>query len=85
MKYPPAIKNITARRLLRALERDGFTCTTRRKGTLLYRHSDGRRVEVHFHSSGQTFPMGTLRAMLEDAGWAVEDLKRLGLVSRRDP
>jgi len=85
MKYPLSIKNITAKRLINALRRDGFIITTSRKGILIFRHPDGRKVEIHFHHSGQTFPIGTLRAILQDAGWTVPDLKRLKLIPKRDP
>lgn len=80
MKLPPASKNITARRLVNALKRDGFQLTTSRKGVLIFRHPDGRKVEVHFHYSGQTFPPKTLKAMITDASWAIEDLRRLKLI-----
>lgn len=80
MKLSQATKNITARRLVSALKRDGFQLTTSRKGVLIFRHPDGRKVEVHFHHSGQTFPPKTLKAMIEDAGWTIEDLKRLKLI-----
>jgi predicted RNA binding protein YcfA (HicA-like mRNA interferase family) len=46
----------------------------------IYRHADGRRVVVAYHSLSDTFPIGTLRAMIEDAGWQDEDLRRLGLL-----
>ena len=39
----------------------------------------GGRVVVAYHSLGDSFPMGTLRAMIADAGWQDEDLQRLGL------
>jgi predicted RNA binding protein YcfA (HicA-like mRNA interferase family) len=45
----------------------------------IYRHGDGRRVIVAYHSLGETFPIGTLKAMLDDIGWDVADLERLGL------
>ncbi|MFI5092542.1 MAG: type II toxin-antitoxin system HicA family toxin [Candidatus Acidiferrum sp.] len=45
----------------------------------IYRHANGRRVVVAFHSLSETFPIGTLRAMIEDAGWKDADLRRLGL------
>jgi predicted RNA binding protein YcfA (HicA-like mRNA interferase family) len=46
-----------------------------------YQHSDGRRVTVSFHRSGETFPLGTLRKMVQDeAKWTEEDLRRLGLL-----
>lgn len=46
----------------------------------IYRQIDGRRVVVAYHSLGETFPIGTLRAMITDANWTEEDLNRLGLL-----
>jgi hypothetical protein len=43
-------------------------------------HSDGRRVVVAYHALNNTFPIGTLRGMIADAGWKDEDLQRLELV-----
>jgi len=45
----------------------------------IYRHDDGRRVVVAYHSLGETFPIGTLKAMLADIGWNKADLEKLGL------
>jgi predicted RNA binding protein YcfA (HicA-like mRNA interferase family) len=42
--------------------------------------ADGRRVVVAYHALSDTFPIGTLRGMLADAGWHDEDLQRLGLL-----
>jgi len=72
-------RGISARRLVRALEADGFILQRVRGSHRIYRHADGRRVVVAFHALGDTFPMGTLRGMLDDAGWQDEDLRRLGL------
>jgi predicted RNA binding protein YcfA (HicA-like mRNA interferase family) len=77
MTYPPAIKNITAGKLVRALRRDGFT-ERRSHGSLIFVHPDGRMVPVHYHRSSQTFP-GTLRRILEQAR-STGDLKRLKLI-----
>jgi len=85
MTYPPAIKNITAGQLIRALERDGFELARSSGARFIFLHPDGRRVAVHYHHSGQTFPPGTLRAMLQDAGWSTEDLKRLKLIPKHNP
>jgi hypothetical protein len=52
--------------------------TTRDFVTALTR-DDGRRVVVAYHGLGQTFPIGTLRAMVADIGWKEVDLARLGL------
>jgi predicted RNA binding protein YcfA (HicA-like mRNA interferase family) len=46
-----------------------------------YRHADGRRVTVTFHRAGDTFPIGTLRSMIElQARWTENDLRRLSLL-----
>ena len=68
---------MTARRLIAALHADGFLLVRTRGNHWIYRHSDGRRVVVAFHRVGDTFPMGTLKAMIEDADWSEADLVRL--------
>ena len=72
-------RSITARELVSALTRDGFTLQRVRGSHRVYRNPDGRRVVVAYHGLSQTFPIGTLRAMVADVGWSDEDLKRLGL------
>jgi predicted RNA binding protein YcfA (HicA-like mRNA interferase family) len=46
----------------------------------IYRHSDERRVVVAYHRLSDTFPIGTLKGMIEDAEWTGTDLLRLGLL-----
>ena len=75
-------RGITARRLIRALNTDGFALTRTRGSHRIYRHTDGRRVIVAYHRLGDTFPVGTLRGMIVDTGWNQEDLERLELASR---
>ena len=72
-------RGITARLLIRALQRDGFVLQRTRGSHRIYRHSDGRRFVVAYHRLGDTFPIGTLRAIIADAGWVEEDLRRLRL------
>ena len=72
-------RSVTAREFVTALTRDGFTLQRVRGSHRMYRNPDGRRVVVAYHGLGQTFPVGTLRAMIADIGWNDEDLKRLGL------
>ncbi len=72
-------RGITARRLIQAPRADGFRVMRIRGSHHIYRHGDGRRVIVAYHSLGETFPIGTLKAMLDDIGWDVADLERLGL------
>lgn len=76
----PQIKKITANQLVRALKKDGFKCTTKKGGHLVFRHPDKRRVTVSYHGSGNTFPPKTLNSMIIDAGWTTEDLKRLKFI-----
>jgi len=75
-----APRGVSARRFIRALELDGFELRRVRGSHRIYGHSDGRRVVVAYHALGDTFPMGTLRGMIADAGWEDEDLRRLELV-----
>jgi predicted RNA binding protein YcfA (HicA-like mRNA interferase family) len=72
-------RGLSARRFIRALEADGFALQRVRGSHRIYRHADGRRVVVAYHALNDTFPIGTLRAMIRDAGWRDEDLARLGL------
>lgn len=73
-------RSITAREFVAALTRDGFALRRVRGSHRVYRNPDGRRVVVAYHGLGQTFPIGTLRAMINDAGWNDEDLKRFGWI-----
>jgi predicted RNA binding protein YcfA (HicA-like mRNA interferase family) len=75
-----APRGVTAREFVRALQADGFVLQRVRGSHRVFRHPDGRRAVVAYHSPGDTFPIGTLRAMIADAGWQDEDLRRLGLL-----
>ena len=77
------IKRLTAREIVKALEKEGFERQRRRKGSShrRYVHPDGRRVTVAYHKGSATFPFKTLKSMIEDhARWTEEDLKRLRLL-----
>ena len=74
-------RGASARQFIRALHADGFFLARAPRGShRIYRHPDGRRVVVAYHHLGDTFPIGTLRAMIADAEWADDDLRRLGLI-----
>jgi len=73
-------RGLSARQFIRALEADGFVLQRVRGSHRIFRHPDGRRVVVAYHGLGDSFPIGTLRAMIADAGWQDEDLQRLGLL-----
>ena len=72
-------RGVTARQLIRALQADGFALRRIRGSHHIYGQADGRRVVVAYHHAGDTFPIGTLRAMVADAGWGEDDLRRLDL------
>ncbi len=73
-------RGITARQFIKALHADGFVLQRTRGSHRIYRHPDGRRVVAAYHLLSNTFPLGTLRAMISDVGWQEEDLRRLGLL-----
>ena len=75
------LRSLRARRLIRALKKDGFY-EERSKGALrLFKHPGGRRITIHLHNIGQTFAVGTLKAIIEEqAKWTEVDLERLGLL-----
>jgi len=70
---------VTARQFIRALHQDGFQLQRSRGSHRVYRHPDGRRIVVALHSLSSTFPIGTLKGMIEDVGWSEDDLTPLGL------
>ena len=72
-------RGITAKQLIQALHRDGFELRRTSGSHRIYRHPDGRRLVVAYHSLSGTFPIGTLKSMVKDTGWSQTDLKRLGL------
>ncbi len=75
------LRGLTARRLVRALNQDGFRVRKSKGATRFFRHADGRRVTIHLHRPGQTLPIGTLQEIIEnEARWTEEDLRRLGLI-----
>jgi predicted RNA binding protein YcfA (HicA-like mRNA interferase family) len=74
------LRNLPVRRLVHALEKDGFMYRRRKGSQRVYRHSDGRRVVVHYHKGSDTLPAGTLRRVLEATRWTEADLRRLGLL-----
>jgi len=73
------LKNITADKLIKALERDGWIRDESRGAILVYKHSDGRRVTVHYHPQ-KTYGPKLLKALLSDIGWDEKDFRKLKLI-----
>lgn len=59
------IRGLTARKLISALEKDGFYLDHQSGSHRIYRHPDGRRVTVSYHSGSQTFSPKILKSMIE--------------------
>lgn len=74
------LNNTPVRKLLRALEKDGFQYKKRKGSQRVYRHPDGRRIVIHYHHSKDTLPPGTLKSFIDGTKWSVNDLKRLKLI-----
>ena len=75
------LRSLPARRLIRALTRDGFFFIRQRGSHQRFSHPDGRRVTVPAPRQGATIPIGTLQFIIEEqAGWNAADLRRLGLL-----
>lgn len=85
MTFPPAIwqqiKNTSADKLIRALEKDGWMEEPTIGAIRPFVKGD-RRVTIHFHP-GKTYGPKTLKNLLDDIGWSEEDLGRLKLVKKK--
>jgi len=75
------LRNTPVRKLVRALEREGFSLKrSTPTGARVYSHSDGRIVVVHYHRGSDTLTRKTLKSYLQATGWTEDDLKRLKLL-----
>lgn len=76
-----AIRSLTAREIIAALESDGFLLATSSGSHRQYKHADGRRVTVSYHKGSDTFGIRILKSMIErQARWTEEDLRRLNII-----
>ena len=73
------LKGISADDLIAALQRDNWTRDEGKGSIVVYRHSDGRRVAIHYHPR-KTYGPKLLKALIEDIGWTEQDLRRLKLI-----
>jgi predicted RNA binding protein YcfA (HicA-like mRNA interferase family) len=73
-------RGLDARTFIHALEADGFIESRVEGSHHRYKHPDGRAVTVAYHKRSDTFPIGTLKRMLESTRWTDEDLRRLSLI-----
>jgi predicted RNA binding protein YcfA (HicA-like mRNA interferase family) len=87
MAFPPNVwnqlKNLTAKEIIKALERDGWMRDiTSRGGDIGYiklGQPNRRVVNIHFHPK-KNYGAKTLNAILDDIGWNEDDMRRLKLI-----
>jgi len=83
MKYPRQVwdqlKNITADRLIKALEKSGWIRDEGTGNIYVYRHPNGKRITIHYHPK-KTYGPGLLKALLNDIGWSESEMKKLKLI-----
>jgi predicted RNA binding protein YcfA (HicA-like mRNA interferase family) len=69
------IPRVTARELLAALQRAGFSVVRSKGSHVRLRHPDGRAVTIPVHSGG--LRVGTIAAILKAAQISPDELRRL--------
>ena len=78
------IRSLTARQIENALVRDGFELVRQVGSHRRYMHRSTRRRVTLSGTGGDTFPIPTLRSIIEkQAQWDAADLVRLGLLRDR--
>jgi predicted RNA binding protein YcfA (HicA-like mRNA interferase family) len=81
------LRSITAKDILKALQRDGWKEEIRRGATRSFSkttaNGSGRRLRVviHYHPK-KTYGTKLLKGLLEETGWSLADLVRLKLVKK---
>ncbi|HFQ95060.1 MAG TPA: type II toxin-antitoxin system HicA family toxin [Anaerolineae bacterium] len=73
----PKLRRVTGKELIKALRKAGFE-VKRQRGSHVHmkREQDGKRLTVPVHA-GQVIPIGTLRAILRDAGITSKEFEKL--------
>jgi predicted RNA binding protein YcfA (HicA-like mRNA interferase family) len=80
-EHPPLalLRNVSVRRIVRALEHEGFQFTERQGSQRVYRHADGRRI-INYHRPNDTLTPYVIRHLLVGTRWTEADLRRLELI-----
>lgn len=72
----PKLPRVTARQIVRALEKAGFSLARQSGSHMIYKNAEGKRVTVPFHASKTLHPK-ILKSILRDADLKIEDLEKL--------
>lgn len=73
---PATIPSLPGAKVIKALERAGFTVARVSGSHHVMRHPDGRTVVVPAHA-GRDMPKGTLRNILSIVGMTADELQKL--------
>jgi predicted RNA binding protein YcfA (HicA-like mRNA interferase family) len=72
----PKLPRLTARQIISALERAGFSLVRQSGSHIIYKNAAGKRATVPFHGSKILHPK-LLKSILRDADLNSEDLEKL--------
>jgi predicted RNA binding protein YcfA (HicA-like mRNA interferase family) len=73
------LKNKTVEEIISALEKDGWFQDTCSGAVRVYLSPERKRVTIHYHPK-KTYKQSLLKALLNDIGWSVDDMKRLKFI-----
>jgi predicted RNA binding protein YcfA (HicA-like mRNA interferase family) len=72
----PRLPRLTARQIIVALEKSGFSLTRQSGSHMIFKYADGKRVTVPFHAAKTLHPK-VLKSIVRDADLSVEQLQEL--------
>jgi predicted RNA binding protein YcfA (HicA-like mRNA interferase family) len=72
----PKLPRLTARQIIAALEKTGFSLARQSGSHMIYKNAAGKRVTVPFHASRILHPK-VLKSILRDADLSIERLDQL--------
>jgi predicted RNA binding protein YcfA (HicA-like mRNA interferase family) len=72
----PRLPRLTARQIITALEKSGFSLTRQSGSHMIYKNVEGKRVTVPFHAAKTLHPK-VLKSILRDAELSLEQLEEL--------
>jgi predicted RNA binding protein YcfA (HicA-like mRNA interferase family) len=72
----PKLPRLTARQIIAALEKVGFSLARQSGSHMIYKNAAGKRVTVPFHASRILHPK-VLKSILRDADLSIENLQNL--------
>ena len=72
----PKLSSISARELIKILEKQGFEVVHQKGSHVRLKHSDGRRTTVPMHS-GENVGVGLLKKILRDVNISRDEFEKL--------